>query len=60
MGMIANLGNYITVIWDATLRAEQVRCSGASKVLKIEDTVVDFFTQAMQMDSFTLRQEALE
>ncbi len=27
---------------------------------KIEDTVVDFFTQVMQMDSFTLRQEALE
>ncbi|NQY63356.1 MAG: hypothetical protein HRT38_06410 [Alteromonadaceae bacterium] len=27
---------------------------------KIEQTVVDFFTQVMQMDSFTLRQEALE
>jgi SRSO17 transposase len=27
---------------------------------KIEETVVDFFTQVMQMDSFTLRQEALE
>ena len=27
---------------------------------KIEGTVVDFFTQVMQMDSFTLRQEALE
>jgi hypothetical protein len=27
---------------------------------KIEDTVVDFFTQVMQMDNFTLRQEALE
>ena len=27
---------------------------------KIEGTVVDFFTQIMQMDSFTLRQEALE
>lgn len=32
-----------------------------SEVLnKIEQTVVDFFTQVMQMDSFTLRQEALE
>jgi len=29
-------------------------------VNKIEQTVVDFFTQVMQMDSFTLRQEALE
>jgi len=27
---------------------------------KINQTVVDFFTQVMQMDSFTLRQEALE
>ncbi|NQY62222.1 MAG: hypothetical protein HRT38_00655 [Alteromonadaceae bacterium] len=27
---------------------------------KIEQTVVEFFTQVMQMDSFTLRQEALE
>ena len=27
---------------------------------KIEETVVDFFTQVMQMDNFTLRQEALE
>ena len=27
---------------------------------KIEQTVIDFFTQVMQMDSFTLRQEALE
>ena len=27
---------------------------------KIDQTVVDFFTQVMQMDSFTLRQEALE
>jgi hypothetical protein len=27
---------------------------------KIEQTVVGFFTQIMQMDSFTLRQEALE
>ncbi|MCG6202939.1 transposase [Psychromonas antarctica] len=27
---------------------------------KIEQTVVDFFTQVMQMDNFTLRQEALE
>ena len=27
---------------------------------KIEETVIDFFTQVMQMDSFTLRQEALE
>ena len=27
---------------------------------KIEQTVVNFFTQVMQMDSFTLRQEALE
>ena len=27
---------------------------------KIEQTVVDFFTQVLQMDSFTLRQEALE
>ncbi|WP_169727656.1 IS4 family transposase [Psychromonas arctica] len=27
---------------------------------KIEKMVVDFFTQVMQMDSFTLRQEALE
>jgi len=26
----------------------------------INQTVVDFFTQVMQMDSFTLRQEALE
>ncbi|WP_243756292.1 transposase [Shewanella sp. BF02_Schw] len=26
---------------------------------KIEQTVVDFFTQVMQMDNFTLRQEAL-
>jgi cell division protein ZapA (FtsZ GTPase activity inhibitor) len=32
-----------------------------SEVLKkIEQTVVDFFTQVMQMDSFTLRQEAQE
>lgn len=32
-----------------------------SKVMeKIEQSVVDFFTQVMQMDSFTLRQEALE
>jgi hypothetical protein len=27
---------------------------------KIEGTIIDFFTQVMQMDSFTLRQEALE
>ena len=27
---------------------------------KIEQTVIDFFTQVMQMDSFTLRQEAIE
>ena len=27
---------------------------------KIDQTVVDFFTQVMQMDNFTLRQEALE
>lgn len=27
---------------------------------KIEQTVIDFFTQVMQMDSFTLRQERLE
>lgn len=27
---------------------------------KIEQTVIDFFTQVMQMDTFTLRQEALE
>jgi len=27
---------------------------------KIEQTVVDFFTQVMKMDSFTLRKEALE
>ena len=27
---------------------------------KIEKTVVDFFTQVMQMDSFTLRQDTLE
>ncbi|WP_040475212.1 hypothetical protein, partial [Marinobacter gelidimuriae] len=27
---------------------------------KIDQTVVAFFTQVMQMDSFTLRQEALE
>jgi len=27
---------------------------------KIEQTVVDFFTQVMQMDNFTLRQEAIE
>jgi hypothetical protein len=27
---------------------------------KIEDRVVNFFTQVMQMDSFTLRKEALE
>ncbi|WP_191321813.1 transposase [Colwellia sp. C1TZA3] len=27
---------------------------------KIKQTVVDFFTQVMQMDNFTLRQEALE
>jgi hypothetical protein len=27
---------------------------------KVEQTVIDFFTQVMQMDSFTLRQEALE
>jgi SRSO17 transposase len=27
---------------------------------KIEETVVDFFKQVMQMDNFTLRQEALE
>jgi hypothetical protein len=26
---------------------------------KIEQTVIDFFTQVMQMDNFTLRQEAL-
>ncbi|MFT5813013.1 MAG: hypothetical protein ACI9VT_000752, partial [Psychroserpens sp.] len=25
-----------------------------------EQTVIDFFTQVMQMDNFTLRQEALE
>ncbi len=34
---------------------------GKSNVMeKIEQSVVDFFTQVMQMDSFTLRQEALE
>jgi len=27
---------------------------------KIDQTVIDFFTQVLQMDSFTLRQEALE
>ncbi|MFT5816494.1 MAG: hypothetical protein ACI9VT_004274, partial [Psychroserpens sp.] len=27
---------------------------------KIDQTVVNFFTQVMQMDNFTLRQEALE
>ena len=27
---------------------------------KIEQTAIDFFTQVMQMDSFTLWQEALE
>ncbi|AEF05066.1 MULTISPECIES: hypothetical protein [Gammaproteobacteria] len=27
---------------------------------KIEQTVIDFFTQVMQMDSFTLRQEGIE
>jgi hypothetical protein len=27
---------------------------------KIDQTVVDFFTQVMQMDNFTLRQEDLE
>ena len=27
---------------------------------QIEQTIVDFFTQVMQMDSFTLRQEAIE
>jgi hypothetical protein len=27
---------------------------------RINQTVVDFFTQVMQMDHFTLRQEALE
>jgi hypothetical protein len=26
----------------------------------IEQTVIDFFTQVMQMDSFTLRQEGIE
>ena len=32
-----------------------------SRILeKIDKTVVDFFTQVMQMDNFTLRQEALE
>ena len=42
---------------------DTVSLSGADKtdvLKKIEDTVVDFFTQVMQMDSFTLRQEALE
>jgi hypothetical protein len=27
---------------------------------KIDQTVIDFFTQVLQMDSFTLRQETLE
>jgi hypothetical protein len=27
---------------------------------KIEETVVNFFTQVMQMDNLTLRQEAIE
>ena len=32
----------------------------APLIEQIEQTVVDFFTQVMQMESFTLRQEALE
>jgi len=64
-----NCLNFASKLWGlfkaliAGALSNMVRLSSADKadVLKrIEETVVDFFTQVMQMDSFTLRQEALE
>ena len=40
----------------------QVELSGEDKttiMAKINQTVINYFTQVMQMDSFTLRQESL-
>lgn len=54
-------GLFKALITGALNEMTSLTSADKSDVLKkIEDTVVDFFTQVMQMDSFTLRQEALE
>ncbi len=54
-------GGFKALIASALHDVANVTAQDKSNVMaKIEQSVVDFFTQVMQMDSFTLRQEAIE
>jgi hypothetical protein len=54
-------GSFKALIAGALHNVVNLTAQDKSNVMeKIEQSVVDFFTQVMQMDSFTLRQEAIE
>ncbi len=54
-------GGFKALIASALHDVANVTAQDKSNVMaKIEQSVVDFFTQVMPMDSFTLRQEAIE
>jgi hypothetical protein len=61
LNFISKLEEYLILISGALNEMTRLTSVDESDVLKkIEDRVVNFFTQVMQMDSFTLRKEALE
>ncbi|MFT6123418.1 MAG: hypothetical protein ACJASG_001952 [Oleiphilaceae bacterium] len=61
LNFISKLKEYLILISGALNEMTRLTSVDESDVLKkIEDRVVNFFTQVMQMDSFTLRKEALE